>query len=215
MTAKLELDSDTKAPPSYDAVSISLGASIQRPRPSTPTVFSRVRTRTTVLSRIRDLVTTPNYTASFVVPTVNSCAEVLSTSEFSDLLQTCNIEGHTAMYWAIMNNRREALSALIGFIYQISLVCSDDLRLACMFTNDHALFTQLSLGRDVGCKCMIIPTQESIDQIIVYQPMTSVCGAPWVVCHTRTMTMRSMRGMEWMGRSLPCVSSRCASSACA
>ncbi|KAG0704520.1 hypothetical protein DFH29DRAFT_373831 [Suillus ampliporus] len=54
--------------------------------------------------------------------------------------------GHTALYWAIVNNRPEALSAFFGFISQISSVCSSDLRLACMTASDHALFTRLELG---------------------------------------------------------------------
>lgn len=161
MATKLELDSksDTTSLPSYDASStppLSLGVSIQRKQPSARTVLSRMlsSTRTTVLARIRDLLTTPNYIPSTVIPIVNSCADLLSAAEFSSLLQSRNIEGHTAMYWAIVNDRREALSAFTGFISEISSVCSDELRLACMTTSDHALFTQLNLGRDIGRKYM-------------------------------------------------------------
>jgi len=46
------------------------------------------------------------------------------------------------MYWAIVNGRREALSAIIGFI---SPAFSDNLRRACIATSDHTLFVQLSL----------------------------------------------------------------------
>ncbi|KAJ8583499.1 hypothetical protein M405DRAFT_828520 [Rhizopogon salebrosus TDB-379] len=54
------------------------------------------------------------------------------------------------MYWAIVNDRREALSALVGYISQISSVCFDDLRIACMLASDHTLFTQLGLELDIG-----------------------------------------------------------------
>ncbi|KAJ8589888.1 hypothetical protein M405DRAFT_933170 [Rhizopogon salebrosus TDB-379] len=130
---------------------ISYGSSIQRRLPSARIVFSwALGSRTTVLSRIRHLVTSPNYTPSSVAPIVNSCAAALSVSEFSDLLQSLYIGGHTAMYWAIVNDRREALSALVGYISQISSVCSDDLRTACMLVSDHILFTQLGLELEIG-----------------------------------------------------------------
>ncbi|KAG0704521.1 hypothetical protein DFH29DRAFT_997610 [Suillus ampliporus] len=81
--------------------------------------------------------------------TDNADVEIASykgAAKFSNLLQTRSIEGHTALYWAIVNNRPEALSAFFGFISQISSVCSSDLRLACMTTSDHASFTRLKLG---------------------------------------------------------------------
>jgi cellulose synthase/poly-beta-1,6-N-acetylglucosamine synthase-like glycosyltransferase len=150
------------APPSYDAndaistSTLSYGSSIQLKRPSTRTVFSWVRlgSRATVLSRIHNLVTSPNYTPSSVAPIVDSCAAALSVSQFSNLLQSLNIGGHTAMYWAIVKDRREVLSALVGYISQISSVCSDDLRLACMLVSDHILFMQLGLELEIGRECM-------------------------------------------------------------
>ncbi|KAG0706281.1 hypothetical protein DFH29DRAFT_996181 [Suillus ampliporus] len=143
--------SDTTAPPSYDSSALSLGGSVQCRRPS---VFSflRINQKNTVLSRIRDLVTTANFTTSSVTPIVDSCAAALPAAEFSNLLQTPNIEGHTALYWAIVNNRREALSAFARFISQLSPTCSADLRLACMGTSDHALFTQLNLGSNISAE---------------------------------------------------------------
>ncbi|OJA12568.1 hypothetical protein AZE42_09268 [Rhizopogon vesiculosus] len=98
-----------------------------------------------------DLVTTPNYTPSSVVPIVESCSAALPAAKFSDLLQKNYIEGHTTIYWAIVDGRKEALLAFVRFISQIQ--CPDNLHLACMVTNDHALFTQLNLGRDmIGAK---------------------------------------------------------------
>jgi hypothetical protein len=152
--------------PSPESLMLSFGTSIQRGRlPSVRTVFSwALGARTTVLYHIHDLVTSPKYTPSSVAPTVNSCAAALSSSEFSNLLQSLNIGGHTAMYWAIVNDRREALSALVGYISQISSVCFNDLRIACMLTSDHTLFTQLGLELDIGRKCMpvLIPANRGL-----------------------------------------------------
>jgi hypothetical protein len=119
---------------------LSFGTSIQRRRlPSARIVFSwALGARTTVLSRIHDLVTNPNYTPYSAAPTVNSCAAALSSSEFSDLLQSLNIKGHTAMYWAIVNDRREALPALVEYISQISSLATCALR-ACWLATTHCL----------------------------------------------------------------------------
>ncbi|KAG2124816.1 hypothetical protein DEU56DRAFT_983470 [Suillus clintonianus] len=97
---------------------------------------------------IRDIVSQPPGfgTPSSVTSAVNACAATLPAAEFSDLLQTRNIEGHTALYWAIVNNRPETFSFLAGFISQFSSDCSSDLRLACMTTSDNELFTRLNLG---------------------------------------------------------------------
>ncbi|OJA09662.1 hypothetical protein AZE42_03661 [Rhizopogon vesiculosus] len=124
-------------------------------------MLRQIRTSTIVLSGIRDLVTGPDFIPSSVAPIVNSCAAALSASKFSSLLQSRNIDGHSAMYWAIVNNRLEALSAFTGFISKLSSDCRSDLRLACIATSNHASFMQLNLGtidsnyeplqRSLGC----------------------------------------------------------------
>jgi hypothetical protein len=178
MAGKSDLDSkaDTDLPPSYDttpasATPLGISQPIQSKRPSARSVFFRMlrskRKHTSdesriVLFRIRELVTSSDVIPSSVVPIVNSCAADISPAEFSDLLQSLNIGDHTAMYWAIMNNRREALLALSGYISKISPVCSSDLRLACMATSNQALFMQLNLSRSIGRKCMTT-TRESFD----------------------------------------------------
>ncbi|KAG2156033.1 hypothetical protein DEU56DRAFT_765238 [Suillus clintonianus] len=101
----------------------------------------------TALSRIRDIVSAPDITPSSVSLIVDACAASLPAAELSDLLQSPNIEGHTALYWAIINKRQETFSVLAAFISKFSSVCSSDLRLACMATNNQALFAQLGLGR--------------------------------------------------------------------
>jgi hypothetical protein len=130
----------------------------------TPPTESRI----IVLSRIRELVTGPDVTPSSVAPIVNSCAADISAAKFSALLQSRNIESHSAMYWAIVNDRPEALSAFTGFISKISSGCRSELRRACMETSNHAAFMQLNLGRNIGRKCIVMHTRESIDECIVH-----------------------------------------------
>ncbi|KAG1773701.1 hypothetical protein EV702DRAFT_561073 [Suillus placidus] len=135
----------TDTPPSYTTTSTSaLVDSLQHGRRFS--FLPSRQTRNTVLTCIRDIVSAPDFTPSSVIPIVDACAAALSAVEFSDLLQTRNIEGHTALYWAIVNERREAFSALSGFISEFSSACSSDLRVACMMTSDQALFLQLNLG---------------------------------------------------------------------
>ncbi|KAG1733356.1 uncharacterized protein EDB91DRAFT_641197 [Suillus paluster] len=103
--------------------------------------------RATVLSRICDIVSSLNFTSSSFALILDSCAAALPlAAEFPDLLQQPNIEDHTALYWAIVNNRREALWAFITFISHFPSVCTSDLRLACMTVHDHTLFMELNLG---------------------------------------------------------------------
>ena len=161
---------DINAPPSYDAISTTSALSGYSIQSNSPPVFSSLQikqARTTVLSLISDIVSTPDFIPSSVAPIVNSCAATLPVSEFSDLLQTPNIQGHTAMYWAVVNNRQEALSVFSGFIPKLSSTCSSDLRLACTITSDQALFMQLDLGGTYYGKCMVMPTRKRIN-----------CGVP-------------------------------------
>src|ERR1700710_2210258 len=137
MATKSELDSKTNTDvlPSYGVISF-----IQSNRQSAQSVISwmlgskqtlTTQSQITALSRIRELVTGPDVTPSSVAPIVNSCAADLSAAKFSAILQSRNIEGHSATYWAIVNNRPEALSAFTGFISKISSGCRSELRRAC------------------------------------------------------------------------------------
>ncbi|KAG1802370.1 hypothetical protein EV424DRAFT_383328 [Suillus variegatus] len=147
MATNSELVDDSSTPPAYDT--IFSASPIECDQSS---VFSSRRMknkRTAVLSRIRDIVLGPDFTPSSVVPNVNACAAALPAAEFFKILQKRNIEGHTALYWAIVNNRPQALWALNKFIFisgYYSSVCEDDLRDACMITTNHAIFWQLALG---------------------------------------------------------------------
>jgi len=143
-------------PPSYDAVYTSVSTDFIQST-SKGSVFSFLQTkqkhrRASVLSRINAIVSSPDLTPSSITPIVRSCAAALPASEFSSLLQKPNIENHTALYWAIVNKRQEALSEFIKFIPKILPASYSDLRLACMTVNDHNSFMLLNLGENVNCK---------------------------------------------------------------
>lgn len=145
MCAQVEHFDDIKcedAPPSYDAISVLSG------------LKDPVERRATALSLIHAIVsTTPPSFAPIDIATALPAAEV------SDLLQTPDIEDHTAMYWAIVNNRREAFSTWAKFIPKFSSNCVSDLRLACMVTSDYGLFKELRLARsNIDCKCTVMLT---------------------------------------------------------
>jgi hypothetical protein len=137
------------APPSYEATPLSGSFSASAQSFSLSSLFSFLfinHQRTMVLSRIRDIVLTPNFAPSSALSIINSCAADLTPKRFSKLLQTPNIEGHTALYWAIVNKQREVLSAFAAFISECPPACSSELRLACTLASDHASFTQLKLA---------------------------------------------------------------------
>ncbi|KAG1751827.1 hypothetical protein EDB19DRAFT_2022034 [Suillus lakei] len=148
MTTKSEVfgsESVTDTLPPYDEITSQSIFSLLRlgNKQKQATAQSRIY----VLSRIRDIVSAPDYTPSSVASIVDACAATLPAAEISHLLQALNTEGHTLMYWAIVNHRQEAFGAFAAFISEFSPDCCRDLRLACMSTNDHALFTRLNLGR--------------------------------------------------------------------
>ncbi|KAG2046530.1 hypothetical protein BDR06DRAFT_175756 [Suillus hirtellus] len=145
MATNSELVDDSNTPPAYDT--IFSASPIQCDQSSVFSSRRMKKKRTAVLSRIRDIVLGPDFAPSSVVPNVNAYATALPATEFSKILQKRNIEGHTALYWAIVNNRPQALWALRKFIFgYYSSVCEDDLHIACIITSDHAIFSQLTLG---------------------------------------------------------------------
>ncbi|KAG1843703.1 hypothetical protein C8R48DRAFT_765417 [Suillus tomentosus] len=104
------------APPSYDTTPLSESSSATLQSSFFSLLFVARQKRTAVLSRIRDIVLTPDFNPSSAASIINVCAADLTTQEFSKLLQTPNIEDHTALYWAIVNNQREVVAAFAAFI---------------------------------------------------------------------------------------------------
>ncbi|KAG1751831.1 hypothetical protein EDB19DRAFT_1203318 [Suillus lakei] len=180
----LDSESVTDAPPSYNEI-------------SSRSIFSFLRLgnkqKQTTLSRIRDIVSAPDYTPSSVTSILNACAATLPAAELSHLLQALNTEGHTVMYWAIVNHRQEAFWAFAAFIPQFSSDCRRDLRFACMSTSDHALFTQLNLGH------VFYPEDESLrlflhcppDEVQVHDTGDRLCKNQFVASvHIRMFQKR-------------------------
>ncbi|KAG1858803.1 hypothetical protein DFJ58DRAFT_913284 [Suillus subalutaceus] len=134
----------TTAPPSYYG---SISANPIQYSQSFIFSFRRMKQkRAAVLSRIRDIVLAPDFTPSSLTSNVNACAAALPAAELSNILTQLNIEGHTALYWAIVNNRPEAFWALEELTSWYPSDCTYDLRIACTITSDHEMFTQLYLG---------------------------------------------------------------------
>ncbi|KAG1795268.1 hypothetical protein EV424DRAFT_625479 [Suillus variegatus] len=140
MATDSKVAEDSSTPPSYHKI---LATPIQCDQSSIFSIGLMKKKRAAVLSRIRDIVLAPDYIPSSVVPNVIACAAALPATEFSKILTQLNIEGHTAPYWAIVNNRPHALWAFIHFISGTSPSVFSDLRIACMITNDHSIFMEL------------------------------------------------------------------------
>ncbi|KIK35519.1 hypothetical protein CY34DRAFT_812061 [Suillus luteus UH-Slu-Lm8-n1] len=119
---------------------MSLADSVHCTGGSRPSVLSLLRTtqkQKFTLSPIRDLVSAPGFTSSSssvtVISLLSACAAALSPPMFSHLLQTPNIQGHTALSWVIVNDRREAFSPFVVESFpDFRLLGCFDLRLACM-----------------------------------------------------------------------------------
>ncbi|KAG1873861.1 hypothetical protein F4604DRAFT_1765461 [Suillus subluteus] len=177
----------TDTPPSYTTTSTSeLADSLQYRRFH---FLQSKQTRNIVLTCIRDIVSAPDFTPSSVIPIVNACAAALFASEFSDLIQTPNFEGHTALYWAIVNERQEAFSALSKFIPKFSSACSSDLHLACMVTNDQALFSQLNLGN-------VNPKDEPLRRSLGSSPDDVQVDSEDGLCKTQFIARLRIRKLE-------------------
>ncbi|KAG2116059.1 uncharacterized protein F5147DRAFT_818249, partial [Suillus discolor] len=157
---------NSPAPPSYDAISTSTVLEDSIWFKLCRWVFPRasLQSKEKCLSCIRAIVSSPDYSPSFVAQTVSACVATLPAAEFSKLLQQPNIEDHTALYWAIVNNRREALWAFMDFIPDPSPACYSDLYLAFMMVGDNTLFTQLGLNE------MFKPKYKSLRQFLGCPP---------------------------------------------
>ncbi|KAG1895316.1 uncharacterized protein F5891DRAFT_674503 [Suillus fuscotomentosus] len=171
-----EIDDEVDLPPSYDTIaSVSSTVIDEKPRPppaptasttassagvagsasaaplSSSTWFSLLpnvrtkQTRQTIISLIRDLVatTTDNSAAT---PILASCASALPPSSFSALLQQPILEGHTPIYWAILNRHTHILPDMLQYAGPLNNACVADIRLACLASGDQLLFGKLRRG---------------------------------------------------------------------
>ncbi|KAI0800180.1 hypothetical protein C8Q74DRAFT_1313909 [Fomes fomentarius] len=107
--------------------------------------------RTTILGLLRDLIKQGD--AAGALGVLESCADACKTYDLSlsSLMQEKSIEGHTPIYWAIINRPSlpprpedpDLLSAVLSHAAPLTDATVDELRLACLHTSDHALFQKL------------------------------------------------------------------------
>ncbi|KAG1774576.1 hypothetical protein EV702DRAFT_517518 [Suillus placidus] len=161
------IDDDVDLPPSYDTIASVSAVIDEKPRPSpspTPTrpiacsssstwlsLLPNARTkqtRQTVISLIRDLVATSTMATdnSAATPILASCASALSPSSFSALLQQPTFDGHTPIYWAILNRHTHVLPDMLQHAGPLTNPCVADIRLACLASGDQLLFGKLRRG---------------------------------------------------------------------
>ncbi|KAK0236265.1 hypothetical protein EDD85DRAFT_635775 [Armillaria nabsnona] len=108
-------------------------------------------TKSTITSLIQDLVRPPNSSLA-CNEILSSCAEACASysRSLSSILQEKFCEGHTPLYWAIINKPRqteeeseELLSALLRYSVPLTPTTISELRLACLVTSDQNLFRHL------------------------------------------------------------------------
>ncbi len=104
-----------------------------------------------MLGLLRDLVKQGD--AQGALGVLESCADACKSYDLSlsSLLQEKSVEGHTPIYWAIVNRPAlpprpddpDLVSAVLSHAAPLTDATVDELRLACLHTSDHALFQKL------------------------------------------------------------------------
>ncbi|KAI0669524.1 hypothetical protein C8Q78DRAFT_1172066 [Trametes maxima] len=107
--------------------------------------------RATIQGLLRDLVKQTD--ASGALGVLESCADACRSFDLSlaTLLQERSLEGHTPIYWAIVNrpsstpvpDQPDIVTALLTHAAPLTDATVDELRLACLHTSDHGLFQRL------------------------------------------------------------------------
>jgi len=110
--------------------------------------------RSTVRSIVRDVVKEPKTPAS--VGLLESCADACSSNNlsFSEILQDPSIEGHPAIYWAIVKRPSpddfELITSLMSYSAPLTTETMTQVRLACLHVGDQALFQCLWRSPEYG-----------------------------------------------------------------
>jgi len=110
--------------------------------------------RSTVRSIVRDVVKEPKTPASMGL--LESCADACSSSNlsFSEILQDPSIEGHPAIYWAIVKRPSpddfELITSLMSYSAPLTAETMTQVRLACLHVGDQALFQCLWRSPEYG-----------------------------------------------------------------
>ncbi|KAK0469148.1 uncharacterized protein EV420DRAFT_1633578 [Desarmillaria tabescens] len=195
----LDVPISTDAPPSYDASTSrntsrtstpsSSGAntwrsdeSSNRPQPYGPTggimrAFSG-QVKTTITALIHDLVRPHSMsTAPPCREILESCSEACNSRSLnlSSIIQDHNIEGHTSIYWAIINGPRfaegenQVLTALLQFSQPLEESTVSELRWACLAKSDQPLFQHLQRKLNLNPRSkmdkMILSSDAEYDEV--------------------------------------------------
>ena len=110
--------------------------------------------RATVRSIVRDVVKEPRTAASMGL--LENCADACYSNNlsFSEILQDPIIEGHPAIYWAIVKrpspNDFELITALMSYSAPLTTETMTEVRLACLHVGDQALFQCLWRSPEYG-----------------------------------------------------------------
>ena len=110
--------------------------------------------RATVRSIVRDVVKEPKTPAS--VGLLESCADACFSNNlsFSEILQEPSIEGHPAIYWAIVKRPSpddfELITSLMSYSAPLTAETMTQVRLACLHVGDQALFQCLWRSPEYG-----------------------------------------------------------------
>lgn len=108
----------------------------------------------TVRSIIRDVVKQPKTSASMGL--LESCADacVSNNLSFSDILQEPSVEGHPAIYWAIVKRQSpddfELITSLMSYSAPLTTQTMTEVRLACLHVGDQPLFQCLWRSPEYG-----------------------------------------------------------------
>lgn len=105
-------------------------------------------------SIVRDVVKEPKTSASAGL--LESCADACTANNlsFSDILQDPSIEGHPAIYWAIVKRPSlddfELITSLMSHSAPLTTETMAEVRLACLHVGDQALFQCLWRSPEYG-----------------------------------------------------------------
>ncbi|GJE98197.1 hypothetical protein PsYK624_144200 [Phanerochaete sordida] len=104
----------------------------------------------TVMNLVRDVVKVPDAAA---ISVLRNCEEACNSHSlsFAALLQEQTIEGHSAIYWAIIKRPRdlpgaaglELVQTMLAMAAPLSAATISEIRLACLQASDEALFQRL------------------------------------------------------------------------
>lgn len=174
--------------------------------------------RNIVLGLLCDLQGSTSLTSTTAINIFGSCAGACATHgiPFSDILQKPNIEGHTALYWAIvkayrrevvMNQGPDFVTSLISYALPLKEQTVIELRQACLAISDQNLFNKLRQCPGVAQMStvdqMLLGIKIPPDEIEVVELEGSKFAVNFVVpqFHTRMAVSKSIR-LEFIARGM-------------